>query len=110
VQGILVLRTPFTGFRRKNIADLALKNRMPTISDVPFFALDGGLMSYGYDIREVIRLLAETMDQILRGTSASDVPIRQVTTFQLTINLQTAKALGLTIPQAILHRADQVIE
>src|SRR5216683_3868787 len=97
-QGALVLRSRFMGIHRKTVADLALKNRIPTISEFSTFAMLGGLLSYGYDLRELYRLLAETVDTILRGTPVSEVPIRQVTTFQLIINLKTAKALGLTIP------------
>ena len=67
-------------------------------------------MSYGYDGREARRLLAETLDRILRGAKASETPIQQVTTFRLSINLKTAKALGLTIPQSVLLRADEVIQ
>jgi putative ABC transport system substrate-binding protein len=95
---------------RKIIADLALKHRIPAISDIPWFVSDGGLVSYGFDVDESSRLGAETMDQILRGAKASETPIRQVTTFRLSINLKTAKALGLTIPPSLLQRADEVIE
>ena len=109
-QGLLALRSTFMFAHRKIIADLALKHRLPAISDIPGFVQDGGLVSYGFDIAEALRLLAETIDQILRGTPASEVPIRQVRTFRLSINLKTAKALGLTIPPSLLQRADQVIE
>jgi putative ABC transport system substrate-binding protein len=109
-QGLLVLRSVFTSTHRRIIADLALKHQIPSISDIPNFVPAGGLISYGFDDREASRLLAETIDQILRGAQASEVPIRQVTTFRLGINLKTAKALGLTIPPALLQRADQVIE
>jgi len=109
-QGIIVWRTPFTYVHLKTIADLALKFRFPTISDFPFFTREGGLLSYGYDRLEVSRWMAEMAAQILRGTPAGDIPIRQVTTFQLKINLKTAKALGLTIPPSLLQRADQLIE
>jgi putative ABC transport system substrate-binding protein len=109
-QGIIVLRSAFMASHRKTVVDLALKHRFATISDILFFATDGGLMSYGFDSREAFRLLAETVDQILRGAQASETPIRQVTTFRLTINLKTAKTLGLTIPPSLLQRADQVIE
>ena len=110
VQGLLALRSVFMFTHRKIIADLALKHRIPAISDIPGFVTDGGLVSYGFDLGEAARLLAETIDQILRGAKASEVPIRQVTTFRLSINLKTAKALGLTIPPSLLQRADQVIE
>jgi putative ABC transport system substrate-binding protein len=109
-KGILVLRSPFTFTYRKTIADLALKHRIPVVSDIPGFARDGGLMAYGFDLREASRLAAETIDQILRGTQVSEVPIRQVTTFHLSINLKTAKALGLTIPPSLLQRADELIQ
>ena len=109
-QGLLVLRSVFTFTYRQIIADLALKHRLPAIADIPGFVQDGGLLSYGFDLPEALRLLAESIDQILRGTPASEVPIRQVRTFRLSINLKTAKALGLTIPPSLLQRADQVIE
>jgi putative ABC transport system substrate-binding protein len=109
-QGIIVLRSPFIINHQTTITALALKHRIPTISDLVGFVRDGGLMSYGFDGREASRLLAETINQILRGAKASEVPIRQVTTFHLSINLKTAKALGLTIPPSLLQRADQMIE
>jgi putative ABC transport system substrate-binding protein len=109
-QGILAMRSPFMATHQKTIADLALKHRMPTISDLGGFARDGGLASYGYDGREASRMAAETIDKILRGAKASEIPIRQATTFRFVINLKTAKALGLTIPPSLLLRADQVIE
>ena len=67
-------------------------------------------MSYGFDGRETGRLLAETINKILRGAKVSEIPIQQVTTFRLIINLKTAKALGLTIPPSLLGRADEVIQ
>jgi len=109
-QGILVLRSAFLFTHQRTVADLALKHRLPAISDIPPFATNGGLMSYGYELREASRLVAETIDQLFRGAKASETPIRQVTTFRLSINLKTAKALGLTIPPSLLQRADQVIE
>jgi ABC-type uncharacterized transport system substrate-binding protein len=109
-QALLVLRSVFTFTYSKIIADLALKHRLPAIADIPGFVRDGGLLSYGFDLPEALRLLAESIDQILRGTPASEVPIRQVRTFRLSINLKTAKSLGLTIPPSILQRAVHVIE
>ncbi len=110
-QGALVLRSSmrFLGPHFKTAADLSLKHRIPMISEYSTLVI-GGLLSYGYDVRELYSLLAETIDQILRGTPVSEVPIRQVTTFRLVINLKTAKALGLTIPSSLLQRADQVID
>ena len=109
-QGILVLRTPFIFAHRKTIVALALKHRLPTISEIFSFAREGGLMSYSFDPRDISRLMAETIDKILRGAKASEIPIQQPTTFQFVINLKTAKALGLTIPPSVLGRADEVIQ
>jgi putative ABC transport system substrate-binding protein len=109
-QGVLVLRSNFSFAHRSSTADLALKHRIPTISDLEGFVGDGGLVSYGYDGREANRLFVETIDKILRGAKASETPIKQVTTFQLVINLMTAKALGPTIPQSLLSQADEVIQ
>ena len=109
-QGLLVMRSPFIFAHRKSVVALALKHRLPTISELPHVAREGGLMSYGFDGRETGRLLAGTINKILRGATVSEIPIQQVTTFQLVINLKTAKALGLTIPPSLLGRADEVIQ
>jgi len=92
------------------IAALALKHRLPIISDLPQLVTEGGLLAYGVSWVEMFRSVADIMDKIFRGAKASEIPIQQSTTFSLAINLKTAKALGLTIPQSLLQRADQVIE
>jgi len=108
-QAVLVLRSPVVVSHLKPIADLALMHRLPAICDA-YIAESGGLMSYGVNQVEISRSLAEITDKLFRGAKAGDLPIRQPTTFWLTINLKTAKALGPTIPQSLLQRADQVIE
>src|SRR5262245_20603337 len=109
-QAVLVVRSQYLSTYLRTVVDLALKYRLPTISDASGLATQGGLISYGYSFRETVRSAAEIVDQILRGAKAGETPIRQATTFNLVINLKTAKALGLSIPPSLLARADQVIE
>jgi len=96
--------------QRSAIAEFAVRHRIPTISGWEDFALDGNLMSYGPDLHYAFRQLATYVDRILKGASPADLPVQQPTRFQLIVNLRTAKALGLTIPPALLLRADRVVE
>jgi putative ABC transport system substrate-binding protein len=89
---------------------LALKNRLPTISGPRHFVEAGGLMAYGPHFPDLFRRAATYVDKILKGARPADLPVEQPTKFELIINLKTAKALGLTIPPALLARADQIIE
>ena len=107
---LAVTQSPFINSYLTQIADLATKNRLPTISSRGDFVDGGGLMSYGPDQAEPYRRLASMVDKILKGGKPSGLPIAQPTKFTLVINLKTAKALGLTIPPSLLLRADQVIE
>jgi putative tryptophan/tyrosine transport system substrate-binding protein len=92
------------------ITELSMKNRLPALYPFSFYAEAGGLASYGPDVRDAGRRAASYVDKILKGARPEDLPVEQPTRFELVINLKTAKALGLTIPPAILARADQVIE
>jgi len=110
VEALYVLEAPGLMVDRNLIADLAIRNRLPTISGASIFADAGGLMSYGADFADVYRKAADYVDKILRGAKPLDLPVEQPTKFMLAINLKTAKALGLTIPQSLLLRADEVIQ
>ena len=101
---------PVTWTHRRQILDLASRHRLPAIYTHRTYALDGGLMAYGEDEREVPQRLAVYLDRILKGARPADLPVEQPTKVELVLNLKTAKALGLTIPPSLLARADQVIE
>jgi ABC-type uncharacterized transport system substrate-binding protein len=109
-KALLVLGDPMFFGERGQIVGLATKNRLPMIAIQAEFCQAGGLLSYGIDQRDTFRRAAIYVDKILKGTKPGDLPIEQPTKFELVINLKTAKALGLTIPPALLQRADQVIE
>jgi putative ABC transport system substrate-binding protein len=94
----------------RRIADLAVQNRLPAVSDLGTFADAGGLISYGPDVVVLYRRAATYVDKILKGTTPADLPVEQPTKFEFVINLKTAKALNLTIAQSVLFRADRVIK
>lgn len=107
---LIVQASPFSGSRRERIAELAAQHRLPAMYEVGAYVEAGGLIAYGPDGTQLFRRSAVFVDKILKGAKAGDLSIEQPTQFQLAINLKTAKALGITIPQALLLRADQVIE
>jgi ABC-type uncharacterized transport system substrate-binding protein len=109
-QAISVLSSPLLHSVHVRILDLLDKDRMPAIFQWPDYATQGALAGYGPRILRVFRQVGQQMVKVLRGTKPADIPIEQPTTFELAINLKTAKALGLTIPPSILARADEVIE
>jgi len=110
VSALIVARTTVLVRYQKKIADLAIKNRMPSMSEGRDFVEAGGLMSYSANDAESFRRAAYYVDKILKGAKPADLPVEQPTKFELVINLKTAKALGLTIPPLVLMRADKVIK
>jgi ABC-type uncharacterized transport system substrate-binding protein len=106
---VAVIQDPLTISNQKQIADLATKNRLPSIFSRGDFVESGGLMSYGADQVEPYRRVAQMVDKILKGTKPADLPVEQPTKFELIINLKTAKQIGVTIPPNVLARADKVI-
>jgi len=109
-QALVILADALLVFHEKKLADLALKGGIPAIFGFRRFADMGGLISYGASLRETYRRAASYVDKILKGTDPGDLPIEQPTRFELVINLKTAKALGLTVSESFLLRADEVIE
>jgi ABC-type uncharacterized transport system substrate-binding protein len=101
---------PLVTNRPKMVADLALKYRLPTITDFRELPQAGGLLSFGPDLVDSYRRAATHVDKILKGANPAELPMEQPTKFDLVVNLKTAKALGLTIPQSVLTQATQVIE
>jgi putative tryptophan/tyrosine transport system substrate-binding protein len=109
-EALAVLATPVFATESRRLADLAIKNHLPTMFSLREFVVAGGLMSYGPNRAELFRGAATYVAKILKGAKPADLPVEQPTKFELVINLKTAKALGLTIPASLLARADQVIE
>ena len=105
-----IIPSPMFFPHHKRLAELAVKHRLPTVVGNREFAEAGALVSYGADNRDLFRGAAVHVDKILKGAKPGELPIEQPTKFELIINLKTAKALGLTIPQSLLGRADEVIQ
>jgi len=109
-EALITLGDPLTVSHRMRIVDLAAKSRLPTMYDVREFVEAGGLMAYGPSLPDLFRRAAAYVDKILKGAKPGTLPVEQPMKFELIINLKTAKALGLTIPQSVLFLADQVIQ
>jgi putative ABC transport system substrate-binding protein len=108
--GLITITSAALFLQRKRIADLAIRNRLPSMYQGSAWVEDGGLMSYSADDLEAFRRAATYVDKIPKGTKPADLPVEQPTKFELVINLKTAKALGLTIPPVVMMRAEKVIK
>jgi putative ABC transport system substrate-binding protein len=108
--GLIVLPTPINFFSRERIFSLAARHHLPAVYPFQSFATNGGLMSYGFDSRDLFRRGASYVDRILNGAKPADLPVQAPTKYELIINLKTARALGLEVPAKLLALSDAVIE
>jgi putative ABC transport system substrate-binding protein len=109
-QAVIQIASPFLAVYRARLIELAAAHRLPMTCETKLFVAEGCLMAYGPDFSEMSHRAAAYVHKILNGAKPADLPVEQPTKFELVVNLKTAKALGLTIPQSLLQRADQVIE
>jgi putative ABC transport system substrate-binding protein len=110
VEALIVVNSPFIYAERRRLVDLAMKHKIPAMYGAAEYAEAGGLLSYAPSYPEMFRHAATYVDKILKGAKPSDLPIEEPTRIDFVINLKTAKALGLTIPQSLLLRANDVIQ
>jgi putative ABC transport system substrate-binding protein len=108
--GLIVTGSAAAAFHRELIVGLAARHRLPAVYNTRYYVARGGLISYGPDYVDEFRRAATYVDRILRGDKPADMPVQAPTKYELVINLRTAKAIGLTVPPALLARADEVIE
>jgi putative ABC transport system substrate-binding protein len=109
-QAVIQLASPLFAAHRRTILSFLAKDRLPAVCQERTFVVDGCLMAYGPSFPDMFRRAAYYVDRILKGAKPADLPVEQATKFELVVNLKTAKALGLTIPQSVLLRADEVIQ
>jgi putative tryptophan/tyrosine transport system substrate-binding protein len=108
--GLIVFPRPKTIANRKLISSLAARHQLPAIYPYPYFAADGGLITYGPDQIDQWRGAAIYVDRVLKGEKPAELPVQTPTKYELAINLRTAKTLGLTVPPSLIARADEVVE
>ncbi len=108
-EALIVFPSPMLYSERRRIVALAAKHRLPAIHNAREWADLGGLMAYGASIPALVRRSVDYVDKILKGAKPADLPVEQPSKYELVINLKTGKALGLTIPQSVLARADEII-
>jgi ABC-type uncharacterized transport system substrate-binding protein len=110
VDALLILSSPLFGTRTSVLAELALRHKLPTVTLFPDFARAGGLIAYGPNLLDTYRPLGALLGKILQGTKPADLPVERPSKFELVVNVKAAREIGVTIPTAILLRADEVIE
>jgi putative ABC transport system substrate-binding protein len=108
--GGIIVTSGGTGARRELIIGLAARHKLPSVYPYRYYAVDGGLVTYGPNTLDPVRRAAGYVDRILKGEKPADMPVQAPTKYELVINRKTAKALGLDVPPALLARADEVIE
>ena len=108
--GLLVFDDPVLVEHRRRIVDFAFKEKLPTIFGLRVFAEAGGLLAYGPSLAEMSRIAAVYVDRILKGANPAELPVERATRFEVIVNLRTARALGVGIPQSVLVRADEIIQ
>jgi putative tryptophan/tyrosine transport system substrate-binding protein len=108
-EALIVMASPALNFHSRRIVDLATQAYVPAIYPTSFYVTAGGLMSYGAEVTDLFRRSAEYVDKILKGAKPSDLPVQQPTTFEFVINLRTAAALGITVPESLLIQAGSVL-
>ena len=106
----MIVTAAGTGARRKLIIGLASRHKLPSVYPYRYYAVDGGLVTYGPNTLDPVRRAARYVDRILKGEKPADMPVQAPTKYELIVNLKTATALGLSIPQSLLATADEVIE
>jgi putative ABC transport system substrate-binding protein len=107
---LMMLTDAFTNLNRQRVLDFVRANRIPAMYEFGSVVQGGGLVSYGSDQNEIFKLAADYVAKILKGAKPGDLPVEQPNRYYLVINVKTAKAIGLSIPQSLLLRADEVIE
>ena len=110
VQAVLALSSPVFGTIPRQVAETALRHRMPTITLFPEYADAGGLMAYGTNLGDLFRQAGEMVGKVLAGAKPTDLPVERPSRFELVVNLKTAAALGIAIPPMVQLRADRVVE